>query len=399
MASEVPQFVKQLGKTFRKIGRGLDNFGTVLQMKNGYTERLVPSTRVVPFKGKTFTYGLHNFVASSASVVGDVAVGEMSSVWYGATIKGDRGKVSVGTNTSILDNAIVSAHGKHSAVIGNDVVISPGAVVRGATIGDGTMIGMGAIVQAGAKIGNDCFIDGGCVVPANTVIPSGQLWTGNPARRLRDLTNEEMTYIRSTALEYGRLSQVHFEQHLKTPEQLEEEAELRLFKLEKGLKDDENLPQTSADVIQYYKLTDPIESQGLFREHEYNNAEEEKIKEIDEVKADKIETERYYALARMRRVGGALLQLSQTKPGKGAQVISDLDALDGEGATMAKEFIQKIAQVEASNDAEGKKQLIEVLGSFNPASDNLEPEEITAAAEETYKALVSHSKFFITSGQ
>lgn len=396
MAAEVPQFIKQLGKVFQSLGRGLDNFGTVVQAKNGFTERLVPSTRVVPFKGKAVAHGYQSFVASSASVVGEVSMGEHSSVWYGATVKADRGKVTIGSNTTILDNALVTAAGKHEARLGSDVVVSPGAVIRGATVGDGSMIGMGAVLQPGATVGKDCFIDGGAVVPSGAVIPSGQLWTGSPARRLRDLSADELSYIRSTAIEYGKLSQDHYSQSLKPTEELEAEAELRLFKLEKGLKEGENFPQTRPDVIEYYKLTNPdVENHGLFRAEEHDNAEEERLREIEEVAADKIETDRHYAQARLERVGAALLQMSLARPGKGAVVVSDLEALDAEAAQMVREFVAQVAAAEASGDEGKKKELQEVLGSFDKAADRLEDEEVAAAAAEAYKSLVAHSRHFI----
>lgn len=99
-----------------------------------------------------------------------------------------------------MDNAVVSTVKGKPASIGQDVTIMPGAVVQSATIGDGAMIGMGAVVQPGASVGADCFVDAGAVVPAGTKIPAGQLWTGVPAKFLRTLSADEMSYLRSTAV-------------------------------------------------------------------------------------------------------------------------------------------------------------------------------------------------------
>jgi hypothetical protein len=292
-----------------------------------------------------------------------------------------------------LDNVVISADkrsGKET-VIGNDVIVSPGAVIRGATIGDGTMIGMGAVVMPGARIGSDCFIDGGSVVPANAVVPAGQLWTGKPARLLRTLTQDEMAYMRSTALEYGRLSQLHFEQGNKSTAELEAEKELMMYKIEKGMKPEEAIPQTSADVLEYYKLTATKENFGLFREIEFDNAAEAAAAEKEEMRADALETQRYEALARMKRVGAVLLQLTAARPGQGHAVLSDLAALDPEGAAMVAEFLSKVRGAEETQDAEAKARLVGVLASFRDATSSSEPADVEAEAKEDFQRLLPHA--------
>lgn len=385
--------VRAVGQVLRRVSRALDAVGLALQTPHGHVEKLVPSTRVVAVGGKKFEYGNQAFVASSASVVGEVKFGEATSLWYGATIKADKHAVTVGRNTAILDNAVVSARAG-PCKLGDDVVVSPGAVVQSAEIGDGTMVGMGAMIMPGARIGNDCFIDGGCVVPAGTVVGSGQLWTGNPGRFLRTLSAEEMSYMRTTALEYGKLSEQHQEQSLKGVEQLEEDAEIARYKEEHGLAHDAPLPQQDADVVQYYKLTAEVEDSGLFRDKEFDIAAEASRREAEEAAADAEETARYYELARVRRVVATLNQLAGTKPGsaRAAQVLQDLAALDPEAAERARGFIGQAAAALSSNDAHTKHSLTEVLATFGPHALRMtDAAEASKAAEELLGQLAAHS--------
>ena len=206
----------------------------------------------------------------------------------------------MGRNTSILDNAFVSSAGTSPSTIGSDVVIQPGAVVRAASIGDGAMIGMGAVVLPGARIGNDCFIDAGAVVAAGTVVPPGTLWTGSPAKQLRSLAPEEMKYMRSMAVEYGNLSQRHWEQGEKSPAEVEEEAYWAEFRAVKGMAPEDPIPSADPDVLKYYELTAPPPDSGVFRSKEFNVAAELALREADEVAADAEENEVYARMARVR---------------------------------------------------------------------------------------------------
>lgn len=184
--------------------------------------------------------------------------------------------------------------------LGDDVIVCPGAVVASATVGDGAMIGMGAVVQRGAKIGNDAFIDAGAVVTSGTTVPAGQLWSGSPARMLRSLSPEEMTYVRSMAGEYGALGQRHFEQAAKSPAEVEEEAGWADFKVIKGMAPEEAIPQPDPDVEKYYKMTAPVPDHGVFREAEFNIPAETALREAEEVAADAAENEAYARAASLR---------------------------------------------------------------------------------------------------
>jgi len=342
---------------------------------------VVPSTRVVTIKGADLKYGYQNFVASTASVVGNVTIGEITSVWYGGVVRGacalgawriflsraatavpprasgfagDRQPVTVGRNTAILDNASVSSSKTLPTRLGNDVTVGAGASVSSADVGDGTMIGMGAVVLPGARIGNDCFIDAGAVVLPGTVVPSGTLWTGNPARQLRHLKSEEMSYLRTYAGLCGALSQRHFEQSRLSPEAIEAQEERQALKRERGLKPTDELPALDADVIQYYKLTTKPDDTGLLRAAERDVGAELALREAEEVAADRAENAAHAQAARLKRVGAALKRLAGTRadrPAQAAQVASELAAVDPEGAAMLKELVARVGEAAAAAPA------------------------------------------------
>ena len=123
------------------------------------------------------------YIAEGAIVKGNVKLGKDASVWYHATILGD--------GTNIQDNVVVHTENTHPVTIGNGVTIGHSAVVHGCMIGDNSLIGMGAIVLNGAVIGKDCIIGAGALVTQNTHIPDGSLAFGNPAKVIRQVTEEE----------------------------------------------------------------------------------------------------------------------------------------------------------------------------------------------------------------
>lgn len=183
-------------------------------------------------------------MAPNASVIGDVKIGRGSSVWYGATVRGDVNYITIGEHTNIQDHAVVHVAKIHRDIptkIGNNVTIGPSSIVHAATIGDNCIIGTGASVLDGAEVGAQSIITAGSIVTMGKKVPSGQLWSGVPARYLRDLTTEEIEFMKQCSLEYAELAQVHAVECAKTWEQVEaDEERLRILE-EVG---ETGLPQT-----------------------------------------------------------------------------------------------------------------------------------------------------------
>lgn len=142
-------------------------------------------------------------IARNAAVVGDVTIGEDSTVLFNATLRGDfGGRIVVGDRTNIQELVCVHVSADADTVIGNDVTIGHGAIVHGCTIGDGALIGMGAIVIDGAKIGERCLVGAGALVTGTADIPPEMLVIGSPAKAVRPLTEAEVQSLADSAEEY-----------------------------------------------------------------------------------------------------------------------------------------------------------------------------------------------------
>ncbi len=146
------------------------------------------------------------FLAPGCTVVGDVEIGENSSVWYGAVIRGDK-PIRIGKGCSIQDNAVFHAELDHSIHVGDNVTIGHGAIVHGCTVGDNTLVGMGAIILNDAVVGKNCIIGAGALVTGKKVIPDGSLVMGSPAVIKREVTQEELDRNLVNAAHYVELAQ------------------------------------------------------------------------------------------------------------------------------------------------------------------------------------------------
>jgi carbonic anhydrase/acetyltransferase-like protein (isoleucine patch superfamily) len=131
------------------------------------------------------------FVAPGAYVIGAVYLGEESSVWYGAVLRGDTEPIRVGARTNIQDGCLLHADPGYPAVVGEGCVVGHRAVVHGCEVGDGCLIGMSATILNGAKIGEDSIVAAGALVPEGREFPARSLIIGAPAKRAREVTEEQ----------------------------------------------------------------------------------------------------------------------------------------------------------------------------------------------------------------
>lgn len=143
------------------------------------------------------------YIADGAVVVGDVTLGDGSSVWYNAVLRGDINRIIVGRHTNIQDGAVLHLEQDLPCVVGNYVTIGHMAIVHACTVGDDTLIGMGAVVLDGAKIGNQCLVGARSLVTKGKQIPDGSLVIGSPAEVVRPLTAEERASLRISAERYA----------------------------------------------------------------------------------------------------------------------------------------------------------------------------------------------------
>jgi gamma-carbonic anhydrase len=149
------------------------------------------------------------WVAGSATVRGEVTLGEDVSVWFGAVIRGDIAPVTVGDRTNVQDGAILHVSSGFPCVVGREVTIGHGAIVHGCTVEDGALIGMRATVLDGARIGANAIVGAGAVVPPGMEVPPGTLALGVPARIAGPLDEAKQERGRLGAAGYVTLKEVY----------------------------------------------------------------------------------------------------------------------------------------------------------------------------------------------
>ena len=159
--------------------------------------------RIKTYQGQKPSLGSGDNIARGAVVVGAVSLGDHSSVWYNAVLRGDINEIVVGHHTNIQDNAVLHLEDNLPCRVGNYVTIGHLAIVHACTVGDETLIGMGSIILDGARIGRQCLIGAKALVTQRTEIPDGSLVLGSPAKIVRALTEEERQRLKSSAEKYA----------------------------------------------------------------------------------------------------------------------------------------------------------------------------------------------------
>ncbi len=163
--------------------------------------------RFEAYRGQLPRVGAQVYIHENAVLIGDVVVGDRSSIWPGVVLRGDQGGIAIGAETSLQDGTIVHCTGGLSTTrVGDRVTVGHRVILHGCIIEDDVLVGMGAIVMDNARVGSWSIIGAGAVVPAGVVIPPRSLVVGVPGRVVRQVTEAEMeASIRHGHLEYLRL--------------------------------------------------------------------------------------------------------------------------------------------------------------------------------------------------
>jgi carbonic anhydrase/acetyltransferase-like protein (isoleucine patch superfamily) len=145
------------------------------------------------------------YVVESAIIIGDVRLAADTSVWFHAVVRGDVERIRIGARSNIQDNATVHVTtDRWPTIVGEGVTVGHAAVLHGCTIGDHCLIGIGAIVLDGAGVGEECLVGAGAVVTPGTQLPPRSLALGSPAKRVRELSAEEIERLYRSASNYVR---------------------------------------------------------------------------------------------------------------------------------------------------------------------------------------------------
>lgn len=164
------------------------------------------------YEGRTPRIAASAFLAEGSVVVGDVEIGEGSSIWFGTVVRGDVNSIRIGARTNVQDLSVVHVTSRtHPTVIGDDVTVGHRAVLHGCTVKDRCLVGIGAIVLDGAVVGPDAMVGAGALVPPGMVVPPGTLVLGAPAKVRRELAPEELASLRASAASYAGYAARHRE--------------------------------------------------------------------------------------------------------------------------------------------------------------------------------------------
>ena len=155
-------------------------------------------------KNKKVKNAGENWVATNASIIGDVTLEKNTSVWFNATLRGDVENIYVGEGSNIQDGSVLHTDPGFPLKVGRDVTIGHLVMLHGCTIEDNSLIGIGAVILNGAKIGKNCIIGANALVTENKVIPDNSLVVGSPGKIVRQVSDEEAKSITENAIHYQK---------------------------------------------------------------------------------------------------------------------------------------------------------------------------------------------------
>ena len=159
-------------------------------------EQLSRHLRATPVLGRDV------YIASTAVVLGDVTLGDESSVWYNAVLRGDINRIVVGPGSNVQDNAVLHLADDYGCILGAYVTVGHSAIVHACTVGDECLVGMGATILDGAEIGDQCIVGANALVTQGMVVPAGSMVLGSPAKVVRSLSEAERKSLRPWAEKY-----------------------------------------------------------------------------------------------------------------------------------------------------------------------------------------------------
>lgn len=142
------------------------------------------------------------YLAETASVIGEVTLAEEASVWYGAVLRGDEGRIIVGTGSNIQDNCVLHTLTGQDTILGHNVSVGHGAVLHSCTVEDNCLIGMGSVLLDGCVIGRNSIVAAGAVVSPGTIVPPNSMVMGLPGKVRREVTQAESENILQNAAMY-----------------------------------------------------------------------------------------------------------------------------------------------------------------------------------------------------
>ncbi|MCT4779447.1 MULTISPECIES: gamma carbonic anhydrase family protein [Exiguobacterium] len=156
----------------------------------------------IPYRDVSPSLAEHVFVAPGAFLIGDVTVGEESTIWFNAVLRGDEGPITIGKRCSIQDNATIHLYEGAPVIIADEVTVGHNAILHGCKIGRRSIVGMGATVLDHAEIGEECIIGANTLIPSGKKFPPRSLIIGSPGKVVRELTAADLEMIQESIDSY-----------------------------------------------------------------------------------------------------------------------------------------------------------------------------------------------------
>lgn len=175
---------------------------------------------LLSYNGKSPKIGKGVFIAPTASIIGDVELGDGVSVWFGAVLRGDEAAIKIGPHTSVQDNAVIHVYQGHDTIIEDNVTIGHGAILEACHVKAGALIGMNAVVLDHAVVGRHSLVAAGAVVLENQEIPDDVLAAGAPAKVKKQLEGSSRKWLEIGAQAYMRLTKTYRAQGIGVAENL-----------------------------------------------------------------------------------------------------------------------------------------------------------------------------------
>ena len=142
------------------------------------------------------------WIAHNATVIGDVRLGANASIWFGAVLRGDNDPISIGKNSNIQDGSVLHTDIGAPLTVGENVTVGHMVMLHGCTVGDGSLIGIKSVILNRAVIGKSCIIGANTLIPEGKVIPDRSLVMGSPGKVVRELTDQEVAMLATSAAHY-----------------------------------------------------------------------------------------------------------------------------------------------------------------------------------------------------
>ena len=162
---------------------------------------------IMPYGGKHPDIAADAFIAPTAAVIGDAVIGAQSNIWFGCTVRADGNYIRIGARTNIQDGTVIHVDSDSlPAIIGDDVTVGHMALIHACTLESGSFVGMAATVMDGAVVETGAMVAAGALVTPGKRVLAGELWTGSPAKKRRDLTEQERDSLTEIAAHYVELA-------------------------------------------------------------------------------------------------------------------------------------------------------------------------------------------------